>query len=123
MRSGNGSHSLKLDEARALTPPVNPVEAMRRQLALALFDGVKEQDLLDMAAKLKEMAMAGDLKAMALFFKLVLPADKPAPPPPEAGAGLRMMAEAIEDLVDEIRVTRARADRGPAALPANGRSE
>lgn len=123
-------NTLRLDEARQLTPPVNPVEAMRRQLALALFDGVKEQDLLDMAGRLKEMAMAGDLKAMQLFFKLVLPAgEKAAPPPPQDGAGLKAMADALRDLVDEIRVNRARDDRAvretvalpPAQPAANGK--
>jgi hypothetical protein len=100
--------TLKLDEARAITPPVSPVEAMRRQLQLALFDGVKEQDVLTLANKLKEMALAGDLKAMKMFFELVVGKEPKAAPPPSDGQGLKMMAEALQDLVDEIRVTKAR---------------
>jgi hypothetical protein len=115
MSTEHPRHPLRLEDSRALTPPVNPVEAMRRQLALALFDGVKEQDMLDMAAKLKEMAMSGDLKAMKMYFDLMLPKEKVAPPPQD-GAGLRMMAEALQDLVDEIRVSKAAPPRSAAKM-------
>jgi hypothetical protein len=64
------NHSLKLSEARERTPAVNPVEAMRQQLQLELFGAVKAADVQGIAAKLKDMALAGDLKAMKLFFQL-----------------------------------------------------
>ncbi len=107
MSESNGKHrSLTLDQARTLTPAVNPVEAMRRNLQMAVFGSVSEADMLAMANKLKEQAMGGDLKAMKLYFELMLGKDqKPAPPPPTTG-----IAEALRDLVDEIRVTRARND-------------
>ena len=114
MSSKDGNrNSLKLSEAREATPPVNPVEAMRRQLSTALFGAVKEQDVLDMAGKLKEMAQAGNLGAMKMYFDLVLGSQKSAPPAPAAGdgTGLKMMAEALQDLVDEIRVGKARTER------------
>lgn len=102
--------SLSLKEARELTPAVNPVEAMRRQLSMALFDAVKEQDVINMANKLKEMAQAGDLKAMRMYFELVLGKEqKPLPPPTDTNA-VAQIAESLQDLVDEIRVTRARDD-------------
>lgn len=125
MRGNNGNQSLKLDDARALTPAVNPVEAMRRQLALALFDSVKPQDVLDMALKLKEMAQGGDLKAMKMYFDLVIGKDnKPAPPLPDQN-GLKLIGEALQDLVDEIRISKAERPKS-ARLPApasNGNEE
>lgn len=107
MRVNN--YPLKLDEARAATPPVNPVEAMRKQLALALFDAVKPQDVIDLALKLKEQAMAGDLKAAKLYLDLMLGKDQPTPPPPAAAEsqGLKQLAQAMHDLVDEIRIAKA----------------
>lgn len=113
--NGNGRGTLSLERARELTPPVNAVEAMRRQLAVALFGGVKEQDVLDVAMKLKEMALSGDHKAMQMFFKLMLPDGKQPPAPPQDGAGLRMMAEALGELMGEIRAAKAR----PAAALAD----
>lgn len=105
MQNSNGNHSLKLDEARKLTPAVDPVEAMRRNLALAVFGGVSEQDVMGIVGKIKEQALAGDHKAQQLLLKLVLGDGKVAPAQASTdGAGLRMMAEAIKDLVDEIRI-------------------
>jgi hypothetical protein len=113
--------TLKLGEAAALTPPVNPVEAMRRQLAMALFDGVKEDDVLQLATKLKEMALGGDLKAMKMFFDLVVGKEpKAAPPPPSDGAGLKLMALALQDLVDEIRIAKAAPPASRQKALANG---
>jgi hypothetical protein len=120
----NGSGKLRLKEARELTPPVNPVEAMRRQLALAVFNGVKEADVTQMVEKLKEQAMGGDLKAQKMFFELIGAMGKQqAAPPPQDGAGLKMMAEALQDLVDEIRVAKAGPPRSKPAAPANGHGE
>lgn len=117
--NGNGRGTLNLKDAAALAPPVNPVEAMRRQLALALFGGVREQDVLDVAQKLKEMALAGDHKAMQMFFKLMLPDGKAlASPPAQDSAGLRMMADALRDLVDEIRVSKATEKKQPKRITA-----
>lgn len=105
MSRKNGIDRVTLDDARELTPPVDPVEAMRRQLALTLFDAVKPDDVLTLANKLRDMAMAGDLKAMQMYLKLVLPKDQA--PPREDSAGLRLMAEALQNLVDEIRISKA----------------
>lgn len=106
MSGKNGK--LILDDARRLTPPVNPVEAMRRSLALAMFNNVKETDVSALVDKLKEMAMAGDLKAMDMFFKLTTGAGaKESPAASGDSAGLRMMADAIHGLVDEIRISKA----------------
>ncbi len=111
-------NSLRLGEARELTPPVNAVEAMRRQLSVALFGGVKEQDVVDMANKLKEMAQGGDLKAMKMYFDLVLGKDaKPTPPPPPPAVGI---AEALRDLVDEIRIAKHHSRRKVEAINGNG---
>lgn len=107
----------KLSEARELTPAVNPVEAMRRQLALALFGSVKEQDVLEMATKLKEMAQGGNLKAMKMYFDLVIGKDQKVVRPSGDSAGLKLMAEAMQDLVDEIRINRAMSAETSARLP------
>lgn len=95
------NHSLKLSEARAKTPAVNAVEAMRSSLQLALFGAVTEGDVAGMAAKLKEMALAGDLKAMKLFFQLVEGGSKQAPQ-------LGNLERAIGDLSDEVARIRER---------------
>lgn len=116
---------LKLDEARRATPPVNPIEAMKQQIAVAVFGAVKEAEVAELVEKLRSMAMAGDLKAAKLYFDLLLPKEqKPAPPPPAEIPGLQQVAEAMRDLVDEIRVTKARSARAELeALPINGTSD
>jgi hypothetical protein len=122
-RNGNGNRSLSLREARELTPAVNPVEAMRKQLALALFDGVKEKDVLDVATKLKEMALAGDHKAMQMFFKLMLPDAKASPAPVDPSGGLQAMARAIQNLADQVGVQREydlKASEHRAMVEASG---
>lgn len=60
-----------LKDMERRTPKVGGVEAMRNSLQLALFGAVSERDVVGMAEKLKEMALAGDFKAMKLFFSLV----------------------------------------------------
>jgi hypothetical protein len=107
----NGNRSLTLKEARELTPPVDPVQALRCQLQMALFNGVKEDDVVKMAEKLRDMAMGGDLKAMKMYFELVVGKDRKEAAPPADSAGLRMMAEAMRDLVDEIRIAKAKGGR------------
>lgn len=64
--------ALSLAEAEARTPPVSAVEALKGNLQIALFEGIGEADIAGMVAKLKEKALAGDLKAMKLLFDLVL---------------------------------------------------
>ena len=104
---GNGNGKLILDKARITTPPVSGVEAMRKQLALAVYGNVNDKDVADMMTKLKEMAMAGDLRAMQMWFKLTVGDGKAAAAAPQEPAGVAALAEAIEDLVDEIRVAKA----------------
>lgn len=105
MSSKNGI-GFSLKNMAESTPPVDPAEALRRQLSLAVFNSVKEADVLAVAAKLKEMALAGDLKAMQMFLKLTV-GDAPKAPPAPASNGSAALAAAIEDLVDEIRITKA----------------
>lgn len=98
-----------LTEARETTPPVDPVEAMRRQLALAVYDKVKESDIGELVEVLKAQAMKGDLKAMKMFFDLTIGKQQgtPAPKPSEDGQGLKAMADALQNLVDEICISKA----------------
>lgn len=108
MSERNGSNGkLRLKDALERTPPIdNPVEALRRQLAMAVFNGVKEQDVIDLAGKLKDMAMAGDHKAIKMYFELVLGKNQTAAPAPAEPKELSALASAMRDLVDEIRVAR-----------------
>lgn len=115
MREPNGK--LRLSEAREQTPAVNPVEAMRRQLAVSVFGAVKESDVEQMVGKLKEMALAGDHKAMKMYFELIgVMGKQPPPPPPVDANNVKLLAEAIQNVADEIRISKAQADR-----QANGR--
>jgi hypothetical protein len=84
--SGNGQQrrTLSLRDAEALTPPVDAVKALQQSLQMALYNGVSEQDVAGVAGKLKEMAMAGDLRAMKMLFELVIGAKGMAPAPPPA---------------------------------------
>ena len=81
MSSSSGrEHPLTLAEARRRMPAVEAAAAMRGQLQLALFGAVTEDDVIGMAGKLKQMALAGDLRAMKLFFELVVGKGQAAPP-------------------------------------------
>ena len=108
-REQNGRFSLK--EMAKVTPAVNPVEAMRKAMALGLSGEVKEKDAADLIAKLKEMAMAGNLKAMAMWFKLTM-GDKPM----QDDHARLAVADAIADLVDEIRIAKDAPPAKPAKL-------
>lgn len=110
-----------LKQMQLQTPAVNPVEAMRRQLALGLMGSVSETDMGKLAAKLKEMALGGDLKAMKMLLDLMMPkAEKETPPEPQ---GVKALAEALQDLVDEIRIGNADAPRGKRPLLNGPRDE
>ena len=78
--SSGRERPLTLAEARRRTPAVEAAAAMRGQLQLALFGAVTEDDVIGMAGKLKQMAQAGDLRAMKLFFELVVGKGQAAPP-------------------------------------------
>jgi hypothetical protein len=102
---------LNLAEARKLTPAVNPVEAMRKQLALSVYDNVNEKDIKAMMDKLKEMAIGGNLKAMQMYLKLTIgEGNDKLPEPPMETPGVKQLAEAIENLVDEIRIAQAKQE-------------
>lgn len=81
--SSNGrSNVLNLGAARQRTPAVSGIKAMQQSLQLVLFGAVTSKDVEAMATRLKEMALAGDLRAMKLFFQLVMgsPQVQAAPP-------------------------------------------
>jgi hypothetical protein len=105
MSEQNGRFNLKT--MQAATPAVNPVEAMRKQLVLGLFNSVSEDDVAAVAKRLKELALAGDKGAMKMFFELVLPSAKSQADEASAHAGLKLLAESIADLTDEARIARA----------------
>lgn len=66
-------HTLNLREAEQRVPAVSAVEAMRRQLSLAIFGAIGESEVGAIVTKLKEKALGGDLRAMRLLFSLILP--------------------------------------------------
>lgn len=71
--------TLRLDDARKRTPPVPAAEAHRRQLATTLFETITTDDVSELAAKLRQMALSGDLRAMKMLLDLVArPAAAPA---------------------------------------------
>jgi hypothetical protein len=107
--NGNGRGTLILDLARQATPIVNPIQAMRKQLALAVYDNVKEQDISEMMSKLKEMALGGDLNAMKMWMKLTIGDGNEKAPKEETG--VQALAEAVSELVDEIRIAKAEPPR------------
>lgn len=104
-------NGFNLQEMKSKTPPVDPAEAIRKAAALGLSGAMKEDDVAAVYRKLKEMALAGDRKAMDMFFKLTLGsgngAAPAAPPSADGGKGMQAMANALRDLVDEIRITKA----------------
>lgn len=115
-------HSLRLSEAREQTPAVSPVEAMRRQLAVAVYGAVKESDVEQMVNKLKEQALGGDHKAMKMYFELigVMGKQPPSPPPPQESTAIKQLAEVMENLVDEIRVSKRPLPEAERKKLANG---
>jgi hypothetical protein len=113
---GNGKGTLILDQARRLTPVVNPVEAMRKQLALAVYDHATEKDIGDMMGKLKEMALGGNLQAMKMWLKLTVGegGEKGASAPEPSAIG--RLADSIEEFIDEMRVSFAKGGKRPKAI-------
>lgn len=99
------------------TPRVNPVEAMRKQLALSVYDNVTEKDIGAMMSKLKEMALAGNLKAMQMYLKLTIgEGNEKLPETPSETPGVAALARAIENLVDEVRIAKATGAKGKRPL-------
>lgn len=87
---------------------------MRQSLAVAFFGGVKAGDMEAMATKLKEMALAGDLKAMRMFMELAGLGSKAPSPPQEdskAATAIAKLAESVSDMVDEVRIARGLAEK------------
>lgn len=105
--------TLDLDTARVQTPAPDPVEAMRRQCAVAAYGAVKDADVEAMVTRLKELAMGGDLKAMRMYLEMIgtIGKHQVASQPPAESAGLSMVAGALRDLVDEVRLNRAVEER------------
>lgn len=112
MSEQNGRLNLKAMQEK--TPVVNPLEALRRSMANALCGSVSENDMTKVVAKLKEQALAGDKKAMEIFFKLML-GDGKTPEPPKEPQGIQALADAIQDMVDEIRIAKAAPPKSRAA--------
>jgi len=82
-KSGKGK-AFRLSEARELTPPVDPAEALRKDLRMAFLQGFGADDMDALAGKLKEMALSGDLAAMKLITQLLT---APAPAVVVVGRG------------------------------------
>lgn len=98
--------SITLVEAKRLTPAVDPVEAMRRQLHLALFGGLTEGDMVACAKALKGAALDGDMRAMRLLLDLVTRfAGAPAGP-----------SVHVQQAVAVNGRTEVEEDRGPLSL-------
>lgn len=76
------NRSLKLDDARRMTPPVSPAEALRQSLHATLLAQFSGDDVREMAGKLKEAALKGDKKAMQMVIQLI----STAPPAARGGA-------------------------------------
>jgi hypothetical protein len=111
MSATNGK--VNLQAMKQMAPPVNPAEAIRKAAALGLSGAMREADVGAVYEKLKQMALAGDKKAMEMFFKLTLGNGKEADARSNPGAtdagGMKALAQSIQDLVDEIRITKAEA--------------
>lgn len=109
MSGANGRFSLK--ELQDKAPAVSALEALRKSMANALSGSVSESDMIGIVGKLKEQALAGDKKAMELFFKLMLGDGKTQEPAKEP-QGVQALANSIADLVDEIRISKEDAPKG-----------
>jgi len=116
---GNGNNGFHVKEMALRTPPVSAMEALRRSMANAVAGAVTERDMDEIVKRLKEDAKNGDKKAMALFFKLVL-GDGKEPKEEKEPKGMSAVAEAIRDLVDEVRIAKAPP---PRSLPRGKRDD
>lgn len=67
---GNGK-IMSLKEARRLTPPVPPEEALRRNLATKLLGSISEADVAALGDAIKKKALAGDQKSIDTLLKLI----------------------------------------------------
>jgi hypothetical protein len=57
------------------------------------------------------MAIGGNLKAMQMYLKLTIgEGNDKLPEPPMETPGVKQLAEAIENLVDEIRIAQAKQE-------------
>jgi hypothetical protein len=71
MRHGNKKLTERLAKLETANPPVDAVEALRRNLLYAMFKGVTGDDVQEIVAKQVEKAKAGDGKAARLIIDMV----------------------------------------------------
>lgn len=69
--NGKKNNPLRLDDARALTPPVDAADALRRNLATVVFESIKTNDVQDIVGGLVKEAKEGDKKAASLILNLL----------------------------------------------------
>jgi hypothetical protein len=72
----NGSHpqprtTLRLAEARKETPAVDPVDAVKRSLVMAVYGQIGEEDVEEIVQTIVEKAKAGDRTAAKMMLDLI----------------------------------------------------
>lgn len=75
-RPSRVKHSLSIADAEQQVPPVDPVEAVRANLQLPLYQSITGEDVAELVGNLKAKALKGDLQATKLLLGLIT---QPAP--------------------------------------------
>lgn len=70
-RPSKVNHSLSLRDAEEQVPPVDPVEAVRQNLQLTLYQSITSDDVAEVVGSLKAKALQGDLQATKLLLGLI----------------------------------------------------
>jgi len=62
---------IRLSEARDITPPVNPVEAVKQSLVMSLYGRIGDEDVEQLVESIKKQALEGDHRCRKLILDLV----------------------------------------------------
>lgn len=100
--------TLRLTQARQDTPPVDPVEAVKRSLVMTLYGQVGDEDVVGLVESIKKAAAGGDKASQRMLLDLITKV---------SGAGKPQIVEKIVHVEAGARQLRLLA---AYAIAANG---
>jgi hypothetical protein len=108
---------IRLSEARDITPPADPVHAVKQSLVMSLYGQIGEEDVAKLVDVIKEKALNGDRRSQKILLDIITKAAGPATSP---GGRVVEKTIVIEPGARQLRLLCAYAIQlnGPMALAA-----